>query len=254
MTTLARGRYAQIYEKGIWEDVSHQGNRGESAGIDFYAWRAAKLQSTLRRLGHTQLTQGNGRIVEVGSGPVGMVAYLPGAERIAVDPLNGFYAEDPDLVALRDPEVRYLNGVGEAIPAEAGRYDLVIAENCIDHVRDVSVVMKEMRRVLRDGGILYLTVNARTAWGYGVHRILSALRIDPGHAHTLTAHGVRRLIRRHGFTSLEVRVGSYRDAWKKDLLAAEVRPLAKALLGVSEYVVTVCGRKVGDADGESTFQ
>ncbi|MBS1911446.1 MAG: class I SAM-dependent methyltransferase [Bacteroidetes bacterium] len=39
-------------------------------------------------------------------------------------------------------------------PCESGRFDLVIMQDVIEHVRDVPAVMNEVYRLLRDGGIV----------------------------------------------------------------------------------------------------
>jgi hypothetical protein len=128
--------------------------------IDFYEWRAGELTKRLRGLGEDGLLSGQARIVEMGSGPVGVLGFLPGSRRVAVDPLNGFYASNARLTELRNPEIEYVEAPGEAVPLPSGEWDLVIMENCIDHVQDVDAVMKEIDRLLGPRGLLYLTVNA----------------------------------------------------------------------------------------------
>src|SRR5438034_115119 len=149
--------------------------------------------------------------------PVGFVGFFPAAERVAIAPLESYYAANPTLTALRSPSVEYRGGSVEALPFESGRFDLTIIENCIDHVRDVSAGMREIKRVLSRTGALYLTVNCRTAWGFVVHRALSRLRVDAGHPHTFTPRRAAALLRDHGFTPLQFEVGSYAVARREDL-------------------------------------
>jgi SAM-dependent methyltransferase len=156
-----------------------------------------------------------------------------------VDPLETSYRANATLVAMRNPAVEYREGSVEALPAESGRYDLAIIENCIDHVRDVHGGMRELKRVLRPGGTLYLTVNCRTSWGFVAHRALSRLRIDAGHPHTFTPRRAQRLVKQHGFEPLQIEVGSYSDARREDVTATERRTRMKGLLGISEFIVSV---------------
>lgn len=243
MATLERWHTAQAYERGYWDAVSGQITQGERTRMGFYDWRARQLQAHLAELGMEHVAGGDSRVLEVGSGPVGLLTFLRASERVSVDPLEDFYASRPDLIALRDPGVRYLTGVGESLPVPTGHFDLVIIENCIDHVRDMDRVMQELRRAMRPGGVLYLTVNARTLWGYVVHRALSRLRLDPGHPHTVTRRSAVRLVGRNGFDVQRASASPFLAAWRQDLRGPSARARLKAALGVSEVLVTVFATK-----------
>jgi SAM-dependent methyltransferase len=235
-----RWRTAQGYERGYWAAQAEMIASGAVSELDWYRWRADQLVLWLRERGEEHLTEGDARVIEVGSGPVGLSAFFPAVVRVAVDPLATFFAANRDLTRHRDPEVDYREGVGEALPAGDAAFDLGIIENCIDHVQDSSAVLGELARVLRPGGVLYLTVNGRSAWwGYPVHRILSRLRLDPGHPHTFTTARARDFVRRHGFELLDCRAGSYRRALLDDLRSPGFRPRLKAALGVSEYLISI---------------
>jgi ubiquinone/menaquinone biosynthesis C-methylase UbiE len=152
---------------------------------------------------------------------------------------------DKVLTALRQPSAVYRAGSGETLPAESNRYDLAIIENCIDHVQDMDGVMRELARVLRPGAWLYITVNCRGPWGYYVHRILSRLRLDPGHPHTFTPARLERLVRRFGFRILDQQLGSYQQARAKDQASDSARARLKARLGTSEYRAALVARLEG---------
>ncbi len=239
MVSLARWQRAQQYERGYWESVASRIATGSVSQLEWYRWRAEQLQLRLRSVGLGHLADGGARVIEVGSGPVGVVGFFPAVERVAVDPLEPHYAANATLTALRAPTVQYRPGSVEALPVSSGHYDLAIIENCIDHVRDVAAAMRELRRALAAAGILYLTVNCRTPWGFVVHRALSRLRVDAGHPHTFTPPRARQLLREHGFRELQWEAGSYREALQADLVAPERRANLKGLLGVSEFLLTV---------------
>src|SRR2546425_305967 len=238
MVSPARWHSAQQYERGYWEALATRIADGSVSQLDWYRWRAEQLVSRLRALGLEALTRGRARVIEVGSGPVGVVGFFPAAERVAVDPLESYYASNITLAALRNRAVEYRQGSVEALPCESDAYDLAIMENCIDPVRDVRAGMRELKRALGANGTLYLTVNCRTPGGFVAHRALSRLRIDAGHPHTFTPHRVQTLLRDHDFTTLQFEVGSYADARKEDLAAPERRARIKGLLGISEFVVS----------------
>jgi len=239
MVSPARWQRAQQYERGFWESLATHIADGSVAQLDWYRWRAEQLVLRLRSLGLERLTEGCARVVEVGCGPVGVAGFFPARERLAIDPLEPYYASNATLTALRDPAVEYRQGSVETLPCESGRYDLVIIENCIDHVRDVRAAMRELRRALSHTGTLYLTVNCRTRWGYLMHRALSRLAVDASHPHTFTPRRAERLLRDHGFRTLQFEIASYAAARRADFAAPERRARLKALLGVSEFVTSV---------------
>jgi SAM-dependent methyltransferase len=111
-------------------------------------------------------------------------------------------------------------------------------ENCIDHVRDVTAAMRELKRALTPSGTLYFTVNCRTRRGFMVHRVLSRLRVDAGHPHTFTSNRAQRLLRDNGFKTLHFEMASYEAARRADLAAPERRARLKGFLGISEFVVS----------------
>lgn len=243
MATRDRWETAQSYEKGYWEGIARNIAAGDAGGVDFYRWRADQLSEWLTREGRGDILGPEARILEVGGGPVGLVSVLEGSRRLSVDPLADVYGADEHLSSLRQDGVEYVAAPGEEVPAENDAFDLVIIENCIDHVLDMDSVMDELFRVLRPGGTLYLTVNARCLPGFFVHRVLSKLRLDPGHPHTMTPPRAARLVERAGFRIVDLKSGSFWRAWIDDWRGSGFRPRAKAALGVSEYVVSILAEK-----------
>jgi SAM-dependent methyltransferase len=236
MVSAVRWQRAQQYERSYWESLAARIVTGSASQLEWYRWRADQLALRLRQLGLGSLTEGAARVIEVGSGPIGVVGFFPGAERIAIDPLEPYYRNNPTLAALRNRGVEYRQGSVEALPCESRYYDLAIMENCIDHVRDVTAAIHELKRVLTVTGTLYLTVNCRTRWGFLMHRALSRLRVDAGHPHTFTPRSAQALLNQGGFRVLQVAVGSYAEARREDLAAPGFRSRLKALLGVSEFL------------------
>ncbi|HEU5171185.1 MAG TPA: methyltransferase domain-containing protein [Gemmatimonadales bacterium] len=241
---ITRWRVAQRYEQGYWAAWADGIVAGALPQLDWYRWRADQLAARLAAARVSDVLAGTARVLEVGSGPVGIAGFLPAAEALLIDPLEEYYASNAVLSAHRSPRGVYRAGVGEALPADSGRYDLAISDNCIDHVRTVAAVMAELRRVLQPGGVLYLTVNCRTRLGFAVHRVLSLLRLDPGHPHTFTPRRVERLLRANHFDPLLVEVASYAEAWRQDLRSRELVGVAKAVLGVSEFLATFVAKRL----------
>jgi len=56
------------------------------------------------------------------------------------------------------PNVRMLFGDGERLPFRPGSFDLVIATEVLEHIRDDAAAVSEIGRVLQDGGTVFVTV------------------------------------------------------------------------------------------------
>ncbi len=140
-----------------------------------------------------------GKVVcEVGCGPFGMIYHAPGGRRIGIDPLIDYYRELGLLDTQRTAGMTLINSGGESINDLGDSIaDIVICYNVLDHVRRPQCVLKEIRRILRPEGTLYLNCHV-------ISRLLipcrSALRhLDAAHPHHFSAAQLRRLVRDGGF-------------------------------------------------------
>ena len=243
MVTRERWKAAQAYEKSYWQNAARQIASGSQSQLDWYAWKAKMMEQRLE--GHLNGQQKiNARILEIGSGPIGIVTFLKWGERHTLDPLEDFYGLDPTLSKLRSPEVKYGSGSGEQIPFDPGRFSLVILDNVLDHVHEAPSVLEEIRRVLDKDGVLYLAVNVHTLWGGFLHRILSRLRIDRGHPYTFTVGSIRRFLDKHGFKIKHEFINSYQEAKAEDSRSPSIKSKVKAYTGLSEFVFhAVCVKR-----------
>ena len=237
-----RWQEAQEYERGFWERLGRNIEAGVEGQLDWYRWRAARLEEILRRAAVPPSRAG--RVLEIGSGPIGIVNFLEWAERYAVDPLESSYAQQPTLVRLRDPGVTYIAGSGERLPIEDRSCDLVIIDNVIDHTYAPEKILNEISRVLVDSGRLYLSVNVHTGWGAILHDLLAVLRIDKGHPYTFTSDTLRQLLERNRFAIHLERIGDYHDARAADRRSAGVTDRIKGYSGMSEFQHLVLCSKV----------
>ena len=231
---------AQQYEQSYWQQLGNDIAAGTSHDLAWYEWRANQLKSFLTAAG---ASPGDGRVLEIGSGPVGIVNFLHSGERYAIDPLEHFYRTQPSLVALRDPDVTYIDGTGERLPLADGSCELVIVDNVIDHTYAPGKILDEIGRMLRPDGHLYLSVNVHTAWGAALHALLAVLQIDRGHPYTFTSRSLRALLDGHQFTVLGERLDSYEEAKRHDREADSVKARIKGYSGMSEFSHAVVCRK-----------
>src|ERR1044071_8433796 len=62
---------------------------------------------------------------------------------------------------LRDPRIRYELGRGEEIPLPKNSVDLIFMSMVFHHFNDPTLAVREIRRVLRDGGTVFLRAGTR---------------------------------------------------------------------------------------------
>lgn len=141
------------------------------------------LRRFVRSLGRVE------RALDLGCGDGRLGADLDAAELTAAD---------VSPVALerarrRLPEARVVELEPDApLPLGDGGFDLVLCAETIEHVRDVQLLLSEIRRVLRPGGTLALTTPANLPLGRRPHPLSPHLRF-------LTRRSLRRLLDELGF-------------------------------------------------------
>jgi ubiquinone/menaquinone biosynthesis C-methylase UbiE len=236
MNSKSRWEQAQEYEKGHWKMLANGIDRG-LYDLNWYKWNAENLGRLLEKAyPENKPSMDEATVLEIGSGPIGIVSYFEAKERYAIDPLCDYFSSREALVKLRDNDVKYVNGIGENLPFEDGQFDLVIIENVIDHVQNADGVMHEISRVMKKNAALYLAVNIHTTWGAFLHRIVSRLKIDKGHPHTFKLSSIRAFLDRHGFAIAHDEYEDYKECRKEDLKSKSKRDKLKALSGLSEFL------------------
>lgn len=231
---------AQKYEQAFWQRLGEEIAAGTREKLDWYNWRARQLDRFLSAAGAAKT---GGKVLEIGSGPIGTVNFLEWGERYAIDPLEHFYRTKPSLVNLRNRGVTYLDGTGEQLPFDAGSCSLVIIDNVIDHTYAPGKILQEVQRILGSDGHLYLSVNIHTRWGAFLHNVLAVLQIDKGHPYTFTSRSLRRLLEANQFAILGEQIGDHGEASREDRRSASLRARIKGYTGLSEFGHAVICRK-----------
>ena len=243
MWNRKRWAKAQEYERSYWMNLAERITSGVSGSLGWYRWRADELEKCLMPYFSEEEKKQSAKVLELGSGPVGIISFLKWGERHAIDPLDEYYRSAPTLNHLRDPAVRYSKGQGEEIPFDDATFSLVIIDNVLDHVRHPEKVLDEIYRVLMDGGFLYLTVNVHTRWGWALHTLLSKLLIDQGHPYTFTQNSIRTLLPKHRFEVLSGWCQDYKQARAQDRRSSSMKAKIKGFTGLSEFVCGSVSRK-----------
>jgi SAM-dependent methyltransferase len=160
------------YDDELWELVPREPGPPPQA-----------LRSFVRSLGHAE------RVLDLGCGDGRLTSELDASELTAADvsPIALERARE------RLPGARMVELEHDAeLPFEDGSFDLVLCAETIEHVRDVQLLLSEIRRVLRPGGSLALTTPAHLPLGR---------RPDPlsPHLRFFTRRSLRRLLDELGF-------------------------------------------------------
>jgi SAM-dependent methyltransferase len=228
-----RWQKAQEYERGFWQRLGQSIEVGTTPQLDWYRWRAARLEELLALAPGSKPAAG--KVLEIGSGPIGIVNFLEWGERYAIDPLESFYRQQPSLVRLRNSGATYIAGSGERLPFDDASCALVIIDNVIDHTYAPEKILQEISRVLEPSGRLYLSVNVHTGWGAFLHNLLAVLRIDKGHPYTFTSETLRQMLTRGGFTTLLEQIAAYTEARRNDRQSQRITDRIKGYTGLSEF-------------------
>ncbi len=145
------------------------------ADADYERGRLARLETALGR------PVAGSRVLDVGCGTGGfdVVARSKGADAWGVDGS----AEAAAIAHLRMPGGRVLCAAAEALPFRAWSFDVVYCYSTLEHVADVGHTVREMIRVLRPDGRLYVHTPNRWACFEGHYKVFWL----PGLPHWLSA-------------------------------------------------------------------
>lgn len=158
----------------------------------WYAERRWLLRRMVRRSGVLADSPRRPVAVDVGAAGGGNTRELARLGCFAV-PVE--YGEAGAAVA-RERGLEVVRGDATALPFAAGAADLVVAFDVIEHIDDDVAALREMRRVLRPGGVLLLAVpTGMDLW--------SAHDEAVGHVRRYDAAGLLSVVRSAGFTVTE---------------------------------------------------
>lgn len=90
-------------------------------------------------------------VLEVGCGPRGPIHIIPGnGKRVGIDPLLDEYRKHGIL--FQGEKVELYNQRGEKINFPKEAFDFVLCFNVLNHVQNVDDTLREVHRILRQGG------------------------------------------------------------------------------------------------------
>lgn len=137
------------------------------------------------------------RILDVGCGISSGLHFIEG-KKWAIDPLAKIYKQ----LYQYPGDIQVDEGVGEELPYEDGSFDVCFCTNALDHADDPDRVMKEIHRVLTQGGYCILIV----------HIYDDKLKGDPVHPQTFARKdGVLALVK-----------DQFKIVWEKESPAVDI--------------------------------
>ena len=158
---------AQASELGNW-----QSGAADPAHVQHELDEHSEIERPLREVFGNETF---GRGLEVGIGPyslgflavhfadrVGRIDGLDPLPRLDVRVADAALQERVDEARRR---VNYIQSQAEAIPAETASYDIVSCINVVDHAQDPGLILKEIERVLKPGGLFVFGVSTLSQVG-----------------------------------------------------------------------------------------
>jgi len=187
-------RCATLYTIDGIEHTYDAGYAGESEAPPFLARRfddiVARFDSSRR----------NGRLLDIGFG----AGDLLDAARRAGWTTAGVEVARAAVERARQSGTEAFHGTLQEARFEAASFDVVSAEEILEHVTDVRPLLVEIARVLRPGGLLWATTPHARGLSARVLGASWSVVNPPSHVQLFSIRGLRALLRRTGFGGVTI--------------------------------------------------
>lgn len=124
---------------------------------------------------------------------------------------------------IRSDEIRLLRSYGEYLPLQGDRFNFAVSIASMDHLFDADRCLREIRRVLKPGGVFYTQLNNDGAWFKRLFPAAADKRREIAsewHNYFWTGAQYQRLLTEHGFEVLDMSCYRYNPVFDNSKLAA----------------------------------
>lgn len=194
---------AQDAEKRFWDtiyvdeisDISSYEKISFASGVDF-------LTKIMLRHSIDMRDFSGRKVLDLGCGPYGIIyglshlvnsGFCTDIEIYGLDPLMDYYKKYDTFPECKN--LTLINAKGEETGLKTGSMDFIFSTNVVDHVDDPNAVIKEARRVLKDGGTFCIACHVL----YPIYGPVAPLfrYIDVNHPHHFTYNVLTSTLAEH---------------------------------------------------------
>jgi len=152
-------KQAQTGHLETWEGYAERGEKNSPE-------RASLWRAILKEVEERRPFQARERVLDIGCGLDSVLDFTPGVQRYTLDSL---------MAQLRplglNSELLHAAGLLEQIPYADASFDRVFLLNVLDHVWDPVSGLTEIARIIKPGGMLFLSVDVYEGRRYWVKRL-----------------------------------------------------------------------------------
>jgi len=142
------------------------------------------------------------KILDIGCGPTCSARFIEQGNKTYVDPLlDEFRRAYPAGL----PKGKFITCQAEDIRLPDGDYDLILSLNALDHMLNPELVLNEIERLLKPGGVFVLGIHVyrgiAARFRYYIEKFLPHMRVE-ARPYCYSFDGMRKTLERH-FTITE---------------------------------------------------
>lgn len=141
-----------------WLDISHPNYERWKRGRDLSIFRGRFIESLINQ--NKQIT--NKKILDLGSGEGGTAVVLSEKNSVLSLDIN-FIRLQRQMQNFGEVSFSQINADARHLPLPDLFFDLIIVQDVIEHLIDIDLFIEELRRVLKPGGVIYLSTPNRNS-------------------------------------------------------------------------------------------
>lgn len=139
------------YEKKVWGS--------QTASLSIFNGYCLPLKYSLKSIGRIK-----GEVLDVGCGAGALTAalkrYRPDLDLVGLD----FSQKCIQLARKRHPKIKFIRGDVHRLPFEKEAFEAVLANHLIEHLYQPQMVLEEICRVLKPGGVFFSSTPLEGNW------------------------------------------------------------------------------------------